>query len=144
MKFSHIAEQAAAEFKTRRRSWKKFASASINTLELIERYQNLPVAEREALQEYLRHRKRKLLAELKIAEKKAEYWERAALPIAATFFSVMVWLATVAGFTTGAPRVVIPAIAFVASVALWAGIRYVCWMWLEASIRDQTELGKVE
>lgn len=143
MKFSSITEQATAEFKKRRRLWRKFASVSIETLELIEQHPGLPFAERKALMEHLRQRKREAQAQLKVAEKRAEFWERAALPIAATFFSVLAWLSAEAGLT-GSLKVGVTVAAFTAAVAMWAWIRYICWKRLEASLRGQTTLGKVE
>ena len=92
MRVKHLSEQATAEFKERRRHWGRYVTFSLDTLDLIERTGKLTDAERIVLKEYLLHRKRERKAKLELIEKRADYLERAALPVAVTAFSVVTWL----------------------------------------------------
>lgn len=142
MKIKEHIEQATAEFKQRRLDWRQLAAYDIETLELIE-HQSLTIAQRETLVEYLRVRKRERKAELEVLEKRADYLERAALPVAVTFFSVAAWFLTELQ-APDAWRRAIQVLAFIVAVGAWQGIRAFAFRQIVEARKSLARLGRVD
>ena len=140
---THV-EQATAEFKERQLNWKQFAAHSIEALDLTERHSNLTDAQRASLKEYLLFRKRERKAELEIAEKRSDYLERSALPVAVTFFSVVTWLLVEVFQVSGLWRQLIQVAAFAIAAGGWHFLRTLALRKISAARKHLALLGKVD
>ena len=143
MRVKYLSEQASAEFRKRRRHWSQYAPFSLESLDLIDRHGSLTDTERDILKEYLLHRKRERKAKLELIEKRADYLERAALPVAVTVFSVVTWL--LVEFQASLPvRQAVQAVTFVACAAGWAYTRATALRRVAAARKSLARLGKVD
>ncbi len=139
---THV-EQATAEFKDRQRIWNQYAVHNIESLEVIERQGKLTDAQRASLREFLLYRKRERKAELEIVEKKADFVERAALPVAVTFFSVVTWLLVEMQVPTFSRRLA-QVVAFVIASGGWHFARSFAFRRIEVARTHLARLGKVD
>ena len=143
MRVKHLSEQATAQFKERRRHWAQFAALSLDTLDLIERNGILTDAERIVLKEYSLHWKRERKAKLELIEKRADYLERAALPVAVTALSVVTWL-LIELQASPAVRQVVQALTFLVCAVGWAYTRVIAFRRVADARKSLARLGKVD
>ncbi len=92
MSIQDLATQASAERAERRVGWSTFRKLSPETLEELLR-KPLRDEQRDSLQEYLLLERRKQKADLDIREKRGDFREKAALPIAAAVSFLGSWSA---------------------------------------------------
>ena len=95
MSLQDLATQATAERAERHKLWSLFRKMSPETLEeLLSK--SIEPAYRASLQEYLLLERRKQKADLEVQEKRGDFREKAALPIAAAASFFGSWSATLA------------------------------------------------
>ena len=100
-------------------------------------------AERIVLKEYSLHWKRERKAKLELIEKRADYLERAALPVAVTALSVVTWL-LIELQASPAVRQVVQALTFLVCAVGWAYTRDIAFRRVADARKSLARLGKVD
>ena len=142
MSLQEDAARVMIERAQRRERWPQYASLSIEVLDELEQHD--PDQERrQDIREFLLYDRRAIKARLEEQERRAEYWEKSATPIAAVVFGVIAWFSL---------RLQVPAeyrpwsdiASFVASSAIWLAMRLQAYRSTVDARRKLTHLGKVD
>ncbi|WP_257865201.1 hypothetical protein [Variovorax sp. ZS18.2.2] len=140
---TEIAAQALVRRTERRKAIASdFEGISLDALEEMESM-TLSEAQRANLKEHAMLYKRRLKVEFEIREKRGDFREKAALPIAVSMFSITAWFMNVLQLTSDA-RMGVDIIAFAVSVLTWGMIRLNALGLIGLARRNLAALGKVD
>ena len=142
MSFQDLATQAAAERAERRKHWATFRRMSPDTLEELLR-KPIGDEQRTSLQEYLLIERRKEKADFEDQEKRGDFREKAALPIAAAASFFGSWSATLVYVPAPWKPWLIAVFGFVGAL-LWWRVRASAFRIVTDARRRLAFLGKVD